>query len=172
MTLRIIAFPVLFFCCFINLISASVNQNIFILREYLSGSENYLRKSSIKSLRIGTNTFVFNRLYLTPHEVLNFEVKSLNTSLSQDRVIPIRDHSFKKYNSPLTSKGPNLEVKIPQIKAAVIDVNKSNKLDSEEVLPLLIRSEISPDLSVDLPALISLEPNSENFTGTGSAKHE
>ena len=172
MTLRIIAFSFLFSCCFINLISASVNQKIFIFREYLSGSENYLRKSPIKSLRIGTNTFVFNRLYLTPHEVLNFEVKSLNTALSQDRVIPIRDHSFKKYNSPLKIKEINLEDQIPEVKASVIDVNKSNKLDSEEVLPLLIRSEISPDLSVDLPALISLEPYSETFIGTGSAKKE
>ena len=170
MSSRITKFLLLFAFCFINLALPRTNQNIFILREYLSGSENYLRKSSIKSLRIADKSFVFDRLHLTPHEILDFEVKSLNTELLKDRVFPIQDHTFRKYKSPLNSTELNLENHIPEVKAEVIDVNKTNKLDSEEVLPLLIRSEITPDISVDLPALISLEPKSETVTGTGSAE--
>ena len=171
MVFHSIRFLVLLSFCFISLAFARVNQNVFILREYLSGSENYLRKSSIKSLRIGTEPLVFNRLYLTPHEVLNFEVKSLKTELPQKKVILLQGKNYEQYRTPLHKRQSNLENQIPELEADVININKSNKLDSEEVLPLLIRSELRPDISVDLPALISLEPKTEDFTGTGSAKN-
>ena len=172
MVFHFIKFLVLLSFCFISLGFARVNKNVFILREYLSGSENYLRKSSIKSLRIRPEPLVFNRLYLTPHEVLNFEVKSLKTELPQKKVISLQGKSFEKYRAPLYSRQFNLEDQIPEVEADVININKSNKLDSGDVLPLLIRSELRPNVSVDLPALISLEPKTEDFTGTGSAKIE